>query len=499
MKREGFQNMMALIEADQVGTVIVKDMSRLGRNYLEVGHLTESVFPMHDIHFIAVNDGVDSELGEDDFTPFRNIMNEWYAKDMSRKMRSSLRTKSKQGYAIGRPPLGYMCDPLEPKRWIVDEEGADIVRHIYDLRIRGTSINEIAEILKKEKFLIPSIYAQNKGFKKAAKTPRRGEYLWDTSMVRSILMNQAYIGDVINFRTYSKSYKLKERLQNPEEKWEIHKGVHEPIIDIKDWEYVQTTFGDTKYRKPKHIEKNMFSGFLKCSDCGANLNYKYTHDNPNNHYFSCRNKRANNGLCSTTHHIRVDVITDIVTRSISDIVRFASYFEDEFVKIVVDEHYKRIILAQRKNQEAYQAAVARNKEIDVLYEKLFEEKILGNLTEERFCKLSQKYEDEQSELKQKIRNLKRIVDEEKQNEMNADGFLALVRKYSNFQELTPEILREFIDKIVVYNKEKQFGETVQRVEIYYKMIGHIDLPQISRSKLEAYSECLGNKKTDRIA
>ena len=499
MKREGFQNMMALIEADQVGTVVVKDMSRLGRNYLEVGHLTESVFPMHDIHFIAVNDGVDSELGEDDFTPFRNIMNEWYAKDMSRKMRSSLRTKSKQGYAIGRPPLGYMCDPLEPKKWIIDEEGADIVRHIYDLRIRGTSINEIAEILKKEKFLIPSIYAQNKGFKKAAKTPRRGEYLWDTSMVRSILMNQAYIGDVINFRTYSKSYKLKERLHNPEEKWEIHKGVHEPIIDSKDWEYVQTTFGDTKYRKPKHIEKNMFSGFLKCSDCGANLNYKYTHDNPNNHYFSCRNKRANNGLCSTTHHIRVDVITDIVTRNISDIVRFASYFEDEFVKIVVDEHYKRIVLAQRKNQEAYQTAVARNKEIDVLYEKLFEEKILGNLTEERFCKLSQKYEDEQAELKQRIRNLKKIVDEENQNEMNADGFLALVRKYSDFQELTPEILREFIDKIVVYNKEKQFGETVQRVEIYYKMIGHIELPQISRSKLEAYSEYLGNKKTDRIA
>ncbi|MDD2362385.1 MAG: recombinase family protein [Eubacteriales bacterium] len=194
-------------------------------------------------------------------------------------------------------------------------------------------------------------------------------------MVRKILQNQLYVGDVINFRTYSKSYKLKDRLANSPENWEIHRDVHEAIISREDWENVQKTFGDTKYRKPKYVEKNMFSGFLKCSDCGANLNYKYTHDNPDNHYFSCRNKRANNGLCSQTHHIRVDAITEIVTRELSNMVRFASAFEDEFVKIVVDEQYKQIQLLQKKNKDALQTAVARNNEVDILYEKLYEDSI----------------------------------------------------------------------------------------------------------------------------
>ncbi|MDD4414726.1 MAG: recombinase family protein [Oscillospiraceae bacterium] len=497
--RDGFKSLMKLIEADMVETLIVKDMSRLGRNYLEVGQLTETVFPMHDIHFIAVNDGVDSAQGEDDFTPFRNIMNEWYAKDMSRKMRSALHTKSKQGYAVGQPPLGYKYADEDKKRWTVDPEGAEIVSHIFTMRQNGTSINDIAKLLKREKVLIPSVYAQRKGFKNPTKKAVRGEYLWDTSMVRKLLMNRSYVGDVVNFRTYSKSFKLKERLANPEENWEVHENVHEPIIDRAVWEDIQKSFGQTKYRKPKHIDKNMFSGFLKCSDCGANLNYKYTHDNPDNHYFSCRNKRANNGLCSKTHHIRVDAITDIVTQNLSNIVRFASQFEDEFVKIVMDEQYKQVVLQQRKNQTALQDAISREKEVDVLYEKLFEEKILGNLTEERFKKLSYKYEDEQSELKQKIKHLKEIVANEKAHEMNAEGFLHIVRKYTDITELTPEILHEFIDKIVVHHREQQFGETVQKVEIYYKMIGYVELPRMTKSESESLKVTFGRKEIDQSA
>lgn len=497
--RDGFKELMALIEADKVGTLIVKDMSRLGRNYLEVGQLTETVFPMHNVRFIAVNDGVDSDKGEDDFTPFRNIMNEWYAKDMSRKMRSSLKTKSKQGYAVGQPPYGYKHDDTDYRRWTVDPEAAEIVLHIYTLRQDGVSTNEIAEILRREKHLTPSIYAQRKGYKNPTKKPTRGEYLWDKSIVHKILTNRAYIGDVVNFRTYSKSYKLKERLDNPEENWEIHENVHEPIIERSIWESIQNTFGDTKYRKPKHVEKNMFAGLLKCSDCGANLNYKYTHDNPDNHYFSCRNKRANNGLCSRTHHIRVDTITNIVTRHLSTIVRFASLFEDEFVKLVVDEHYKQIQVQQRRNQLALQTALAREKEVDVLYEKLFEEKILGNLTEDRFKKLSYKYEDEQAELKQKLKHLKAVVSEEQKHEMNADAFLQLVRKYTDIRELTPDILHSFIDKIVVHHREQRFGEMVQDVEIYYKMIGYIELPEMSRAEQESYIKSFGIKEIDQSA
>lgn len=497
--RNGFKELLRLIEADQVAILIVKDMSRLGRNYLEVGQLTETTLPLHNVRFIAVNDGVDSDKGEDDFTPFRNIMNEWYAKDMSRKMRSALKTKSNQGYAIGHPPLGYMYDSVDVKRWIIDPEGAEVVRYIYSMRQQGTSINEIAKILKREKVLIPSVYAKRKGFKNPTKQAVRGECLWDTSMIRKLLMNQAYVGDIVNFRTYSKSFKLKERLANPEENWEIHKNVHEPIIDRSVWENIQKSFGQTKYRKPKHIEKNMFAGLLQCSDCGANLNYKFTHDNPDNHYFSCRNKRANNGLCSKTHHIRVDSITNIVTQHLSGIIKFAALFEDEFVKLVVDEHYKQIQLNQRRNQEALQTAIAREKEVDILYEKLFEEKILGNLTEDRFKKLSYKYEDEQAELKQKIKHLKQIVADEKRHEMNADGFLQLVRKYTDLQTLTMEVLHEFIDRIVVHHREQLFGETVQKVEIYYKMIGYVELPEMSKSQKDSFLKTFGRNETDRSA
>ncbi|MDD4495844.1 MAG: DUF4368 domain-containing protein, partial [Eubacteriales bacterium] len=345
----------------------------------------------------------------------------------------------------------------------------------------------------------PSVYAQRKGFKNPTKQAVRGECLWDTSMIRKLLMNQAYVGDIVNFRTYSKSFKLKERLANPEENWEIHKNVHEPIIDRSVWENIQKSFGQTKYRKPKHIEKNMFAGLLQCSDCGANLNYKFTHDNPDNHYFSCRNKRANNGLCSKTHHIRVDSITNIVTQHLSGIIKFAALFEDEFVKLVVDEHYKQIQLSQRRNQEALQTAIAREKEVDILYEKLFEEKILGNLTEDRFKKLSYKYEDEQAELKQKIKHLKQIVADEKRHEMNANGFLQLVRKYTDLQTLTMEILHEFIDRIVVHHREQLFGETVQKVEIYYKMIGYVELPEMSKSQKDSFLKTFGRNETDRSA
>ena len=497
--RQGFKDMFKLIEADQVGTLIVKDMSRLGRNYIEVGKLTESILPLHDVRLIAVNDGVDSNKGEDDFTPFRNIMNEWYAKDMSRKMRSALKIKNSQVYAIGHAPLGYKKDPDNPKRWIIDEEGAEIIRKIYNLRLKGESTVKISKILKNEKILIPSMYTYKKGYRKPAIKVPRNEYLWTVEMVRKILSNQSYVGDVVNFKTYSKSFKLKKRIENDKENWQIHKDVHDPIISRDKFEEVQKSFGDTKYRKPKHIEKNMFSGFLKCSDCGANLNYKYTHDNPDNHYFSCRNSRAGNGLCKKTHHIRVDVITNLIKNDIANIVKFANEFEDEFVKIVVDEDYKRVQATQRKNFEALNKMLARDKELDILYEKVFEEKTLGHLSEERFLKLSGKYEEEQFELKAKIKNMKKIVAEEKMHELNADGFLKIVRKYSEVEELTLDILQEFIDKIIVHHREEVMGETVQQIEIYYKMIGHVEIPHIKKSERQNLIENFGRKKEERIA
>lgn len=386
------------------------------------------------------------------------------------QQRPSARTKS------------HKRDPDEPKRWIVDEDAATIVRRIFQMRLGGMSVHDIGLTLKREKTLTPAAYAAEKGYKNPARKTRRGEYFWDTNTIRQILLNRSYNGDVVNFRTYSKSYKLKTRLQNPEENWEVHEGVHDAIVEQQVFDDVQKTFGDTKYRKPKFIEKNLFAGFLRCSDCGANLNYKYTHDNPDNHYFSCRNKRANNGLCAKTHHIRVDAITQILIQHLANIMQFASMFEDEFVKIVVDEYYKLVQLQQRKNQIALHEAMAREKQLDILYEKVYEDQALGKLSEERFMKLSAKYEDEQSALKQNIKHLRSVVEQESAHEMNADGFLKLVRKYTRIEELTPQILREFVDRIVVHHKEQLHGQAVQRVEICYRFIGYVELPEMGEQK-----------------
>jgi hypothetical protein len=467
------------------------DMSRLGRNYLEVGQLTEIYLPQHNVRFIAVNDNVDSAVGEDDFTPFRNIMNEWYLKDLSRNLRSAQRVKSSQGYAVGQPPFGYKYGAEDKKRWVIDEPAAEIVHLIYALRLKMTSVNDIAKILKSRRVLIPSAYLTQSGIRAPKRTGNNGDFFWSVGMVRQILGNRSYVGDVVNFRTYSKSYKLKKRLPNPEENWEIHENVHEHLIERSDWERVQKTFGHTKCRQPKHTEKNMFAGLLVCSDCGAALNFKYTHDNPDNQYFSCRNKRDNNGLCSQTHHIRVDTLTELVTHNVRNILHFASLFEDEFVKIVVDEHYKNILTAQRKNQRELQEAQTRDRELDRLYEKIYEDQALGRLPEERFMMLAGKYDEEQAIVRQRIRHLKKIVQEEKQHEMNADGFLRLVRKYTEIEQLSPEILHEFIDHIVVHHRQKEQGVMIQRVEIYYKMIGHVVVPQMSKSQLERLQVSFG--------
>lgn len=496
--RNGFKELLELIENEMVSTLIVKDMSRLGRNHIEVGKLTDYVFPTYNVRFIALNDGVDSLKGEDDFTPFRNIMNEWYCKDMSRKIKCTLHLKSKQGYAVGHPPYGYMYAE-DRKKWIIDDEAAEVVKRIFSMRLQGESVNKIAEKLRREKILIPSVYADKKGIRKAATKVPLGEYLWSSQRVRMILSNQSYVGDVINFRTYNKSFKLKRRLANAKENWEVHKNMHEAIIERSDFEKVQTTFGDTKCRKPKHTEKNMFSGFLKCSDCGANLNYKYTHDNPGNHYFSCKNNRASNGLCQKTHHIRVDMITQVVKNNIAEIVRFANNFEDEFVKLVVDENYKLVYERQKRNQEILQKLLSREKEIDTLIESLFEEKVLGNLTDERFKKLTYKYEDEQLELKERIKNIKKVVLEDKKHELDVNGFLDIVKKYSQIENLTVNILNEFIDKIIVHHREINGGETTQKIEIFYKMIGNIKVPKISRKEESQLIKYFGRATKEKIA
>ncbi len=494
MKRNGFQELMQLVEHHEVGTIIVKDMSRLGRNYIEVGQLMDIVFPRYDVRLIAVNDGVDSANGEDDFAPFRNIINELYAKDISRKVRSALKAKSQQGYAIGSAPYGYKYDPKNPKAWIVDEEAAAVVRKIFALRKKGESLPNIAQIISNDYVLTPSYYANKKGSSKPSTLSQYGEYFWDKNVVTRILKNESYTGDVINFRTYSKSYKLKDRIENPREKWEIHRGVHEAIVSRDDFEIVQRSFSKSSTRKPKRCEKNMFAGFLFCGDCGATMHYKYTAYNPDNHYFSCRNYKSNNGLCKTTHHIRVDNLMQAVTDDLFRIIRFAAAYEDEFVRFIMDANFEEKKENLRKHKESLQQAQTRYREIDVVYGSIYEDKVVGNISKDRFLKLSQQLEEEQEHLGIKIESLNEAVNTQMQSERDADKFLVMVRKYINMNELSLEIIQEFIEKIVVFHREEINGVKHQKIQIHYRMLGHIDIPHLTEQEHEACAKIFGLKE-----
>lgn len=481
--RKEFQEMLSLIEAGEIERVIVKDLSRLGRNHIEVGQYMEYVFPQNDIHFIAVLDNVDikpEDFQGDFLVPIKNIFNEMFIADTSRKLRATQRIKSSQGYPIGKPPYGYRRDPEDRKRWVIDDDAAEIVQRIYRMRLDGQSVNGIADIFRREKVDIPSVYAIKKGYDCPNNRLGRQEYLWSHVVVRKILLNQSYVGDVINFKTFSKSYKLKERLQNDPEDWEVHTGVHEPVIDRETWEQVQRSF-ESKKRKPKHTEKNMFAGFLKCSDCGGNLRYKFTHQNPDNHYFSCGNNREK--LCKQTHHIRIDVLEKLLLESIANAVRFAREFEDEFVKIVVSEQYKQIQIAQKRNQTMLASLQKREGELDILFAKIYEDNALGVLPDAQYQKLCAKYQDESIGLTEQIRYFSELVKAEKESELDANSFLKLVRRYTRINKLTPEILRHFINKVVVHHRVEDGKNRSQQVEIYFNFVGQIDLPEMDERSI----------------
>lgn len=495
-KRKEFQKLITLVKADRVKTVIVKDMSRLGRNYLSVGEYVEYLFPSHDVRLIAVNDGVDTINGVDDFTPFRNVMNEWYAKDISRKRRATNTTLDKQGKPIGQPPYGYKWDG-NSLFWEVDEEASEVVKRIYALKLDGYSLTRIAETLRKDKVYIPTVYMMMNGLRKPQQHLERGNYFWNTSTISTILKNQKYCGDVINFQTYSRSYKLKERLHNPKEEWSIHKDVHEPIIDRDTFEQVQKTFSQTKMRSPKDIPKHILAGYLVCSDCGKNLHYKLTYPNNDNHYFSCGNNRTSKTLCPQSHHIRVDVIMEATLQMIARVTQFARDYEDEFVKIVVSEQYKLIQLEQERNKKELGRITGRQSELEILFAKLYEDRTLGVLPESMFLKMSKKYTDELAELETKVTVLQKAVDNDEEHKMDVSKFLEMVRKYTAVNELTPEILRHFIDKIVVHHRTETKMSKTQKVDFYFNFIGKVEIPMLY--ELAPYKKSFGRKKENHTA
>ncbi len=478
MERPGFVEMIQQLEQGRAAAVFVKDLSRLGRNYIEVGRLTEEFFPEHDIRLVAVSDNIDTAEGENELAPIRNLFNEWYARDISKKRRISNKIKGNAGEPMGQSPYGYIKDPNNPKRWIVDDEAAQVVRRIYSMTLEGYGTEQIAAQLEKDEILTPRAYWLKKGIKRPGKGKQQPATKWNSSTVTKILSLQEYCGDILNFKTYSKSYKNKKRLENDRENWVIFKDVHEPIIERSVFEQVQQKRGKIRKRRTNEGEHNMFSGLLVCADCGSNLHFHFNQGNPEIKYFNCSNYKGNRGSCTSTHYIRVDFLEQVVLGEIRRLTKFASIYEDEFLKAVIGHSQQAAESDRKLKEKELKALLARDEELDGLFERIYEDNVSGKLSDDRFAKMSRRYEDEQKELAEKIKKLRSEIEKQSSQAMTTDMFISLVRKYTRARKLTPRMLNELVEKIEVYNAEKIDGVWEQRLRIHYNCVGEITIPKM---------------------
>ena len=477
MKRPGFQKMLTAIEAGYISAVFVKDLSRLGRNYIEVGKLTEEFFPLHDIRLVAVSDGVDSDEGEDDFTPFKNIMNEYYAKDISKKRRIVNKMKGNAGVPLSPPPYGYIKNPDDPRFWVVEPEAAEVVRRIYRMALEGYGLAEIAARLAADGVVNPTYYWRSRGTSRGGSKSTVEPTKWGHTTVKKILTLQEYCGDVINFKSYSKSYKMKKRIENPEENRAIFLNVHEAIIDRQTWEKVQALQKGTRRKKPTVTqEPSVFSGLLKCPECGGNLNFHFNQNNHDIKFFSCQNHNSGYRKCSKTHYIRLDFLEQVVLYEVKRLACFASEYENDFIKAMIGRSAKVAENTALRKQRELDALTARDRELDMLFERLYEDNVAGKIDDARFAKMSKRYEQEQGENAKKIKALRLELKKDEGKRMDIDDFLETVRRYTDATTITKRMVAELIDHIEVYHAEKQDGVTNQRVVIYYNCIGAFDVP-----------------------
>ena len=478
MDGPGFVEMICQLEQGKAAAVFVKDLSRLGRNYIEVGRLTEEFFPNHDIRLVAVSDNIDTAEGENELAPIRNLFNEWYARDISKKRRISNKIKGNAGEPMGQPPYGYIKDPNDPKHWIVDDEAAQVVRRVYSMTLEGFGTEQIAAQLEKDDVLTPRAYWLTKGIKRPGKGKQQPPTKWNSSTITKILSLQEYCGDILNFKTYSKSYKNKKRIDNDRENWVVFQDVHEAIIERAVYEQVQQKRGKIRKRRTNNGEHNMFSGLLVCADCGSNLHFHFNQGNPEIKYFNCSNYKGNRGTCTSTHYVRVDFLEEVVLGEIRRLTKFASLYEDEFVKAVIGHSQQAEQTDRKLKEKELRTLLARDEELDGLFERIYEDNVSGKLSDDRFAKMSRRYEDEQKELAEKIKKLRSEIEKQSSRSMTTDMFIGLVRKYTRARKLTPRMLNELIEKIEVFNAEKIDGVWEQRLRIHYNCVGTIEIPTV---------------------
>lgn len=478
--RPGFQQMLEDMEMGYISTVIVKDSSRFGRNYLEVGQYTDYYFPEHNIRFIAINDCIDSDNGEDDFSAFRNVMNEMYAKDISRKVRSSHRLRGNAGEPLAPPPYGYVKDPENKKKWIIDPDAAEVVRRIFRLCIEGNGNETIARILQDDKVLVPQAYWQSKGMSRGGKKTQPNPYKWCKTTIAKMLEQQEYCGDIINFKSYSKSFRNKTRVENPKENWAIFKDVHEPIIDRETWERVQALTKNSKRRKPKNegVKKSIFTNLLYCGDCGHKLWFNINKQNPSILFYSCSNYKGLRGTCESTHYVREDSLEQVVKMELFKLATYLDHDENAFAELLEHKSNKDSMAERKAAESALAAATARSQELLRLYERVYEDNVNGKVTDDWFMRLSHKYEVEQEELKKHMFDLKNKLERLDTAQNSSGNFIRAIRKFMTMQTLTPIVLQELIDKIEVFPIEGTGKNRTQRLVIHYRFVGCIELPSI---------------------
>ena len=477
MKRPGFQKMLTAIEAGYISAVFVKDLSRLGRNYIEVGKLTEEFFPQHDVRLIAVSDGVDSDEGDNEFTPFRNIMNEWYAKDISKKRRIVNKMKGNSGIPLSPPPYGYIKNPDDPRFWVIDPEAAEVVRRIYRMALDGYGYAETAAALEADGVFNPTYYWRSKGTSRGGSKSTLEPCKWGHTTVKKILTMQEYCGDVINFKSYSKSYKMKRRIENPEENRAIFLNVHEAIIDRATWEKVQALQKGTRRKKPTVTqEPSVFSGRLKCPECGGNLNFHFNQKNHDIKFFSCQNHNSGLRKCSATHYIRLDFLEQVVLYEVNRLVAFANEYESDFVKAMLGRSARVAENDRARKQRELNTLLNRDKELDMLFERLYEDNVAGKIDDARFARMSKRYEQEQGGIGTKVRSLRLELKKDEGQQLDMEDFLETVRRYTHVTKITRRMVSELIDHIDVYHAEKRDGVTNQQVVIHYNCIGAFDVP-----------------------
>ncbi len=505
--RPSWKQLVADVEAGKVGTVLVKDMSRIGRDYLQTGYFTEVLFRQHDVRFIAIANNVDSDdPGSNEFTPFMNIMNEWYLRDQSRKVRAAVQLKGRSGKPITtNAPYGYKKDPEDHNHWLIDEEAAAVVRHIFHLSIEGHGPYEIANILMREKVETPGYYfSKRSGDAGQGNGSPEHRYDWHGGTVLNILSKQEYMGHTVNFRTRKVSYKSKKKVDNPPEEWVIFENTHEAIVDADIWQLAQHEKG-TKTRIDSVGLANPLTGLMFCADCGAKM-YNSRHRNERNndasglHFdtYNCStysNTRIRETRICSNHHISTQAVRTLLLEAIRKIAQYAIADPKTFAQQIRAEAQIQHEAAAKELKRRLARDRKRCAELDGLFQKLYESYATGKITEKRFDMMAANYETEQAELEQRIADGQQELDTYMQDEDRIDKFLDLTKRYTDFSELTTPMVKEFVEKIVVHAPDRSTGQRTQQVDIYFKFIGQFSIPeeteqltpeeQISRDELEA--------------